>query len=177
MTEVDREQAPALPTASARDGMHPQHAAATITSSDLARAQKAEATIERMQRTNRMVNGCARDARLRAERAEAAIERVRKALAEFDGRGILGDPRCWPLPTAGDVLAVIRAALDEPQEPPASTPRPPGHELVYDSMWSDDANSYAACICGYEVEGDPHTNHAENDIEAHVSDMAKEANQ
>ena len=42
-------------------------------------------------------------------------------------------------------------------------------------MWTSDANSYAACICGYEVEGDPHTNHAENDIEAHVSDMAKES--
>ncbi|MEV6580259.1 hypothetical protein AB0M92_19075 [Streptomyces sp. NPDC051582] len=80
------------------------------------RAELAEATIERMKRTNRMVNHGARDARIRAEQAEAALNRVRAAIAQFDGRGVLGDPRCWPLPTAGDVLTAIRTALD-PQEP------------------------------------------------------------
>ncbi|OKI16556.1 hypothetical protein [Streptomyces sp. CB03911] len=45
------------------------------------RLATAEATIERMERTNRMVNGGARDARERAERAEAELDAARAELA------------------------------------------------------------------------------------------------
>lgn len=45
------------------------------------RTEMAGATIERMKRTNRMVNGGAREARERAERAEAALAAVRQQVA------------------------------------------------------------------------------------------------
>ncbi|MFJ9027591.1 hypothetical protein ACIRQP_03545 [Streptomyces sp. NPDC102274] len=72
----------------------PRYTASTITDAALemlyARVTRAEVTIERMKRTNRMVNGGARRDRERAEQAEAAIERLdaeRAALlAELGGR-------------------------------------------------------------------------------------------
>lgn len=76
------------------------------------RAVQAEATIERMQSTNRMVNRCARDARIRAERAEAALARVRAVAEELDSttaRGGEADGH-W------NAAERIRAALDS-QEP------------------------------------------------------------
>ncbi|MET9465827.1 hypothetical protein ABZY44_13670 [Streptomyces sp. NPDC006544] len=72
-----------------------------------ARAEQAEATIERMKRTNRMVNGCARDARLRAE--QAATARVRAELDRWALNTVM--------PQTMRALDDIRAALDESKEP------------------------------------------------------------
>lgn len=56
-----------------------------------------------------------------AQRAEAAIARVRDALASFDGRGVLAAGHTGlDIPTAGEVLDKVRAALDEV---PAATDR------------------------------------------------------
>ncbi|WP_329126160.1 hypothetical protein [Streptomyces sp. NBC_01353] len=82
------------------------------------RGTKAEATIERMKRTNRMVNGGARESRERAERAEAAIERVRDECDRIEAA--VHDNPTNP-DVAGGYLAClrhIRAALDEHQEQP-----------------------------------------------------------
>ncbi|MFD6553748.1 hypothetical protein [Streptomyces sp. NPDC058398] len=51
----------------------------------------------------------------RAGLAEAALDRVRAALASFDGRGVLSIGHVnLDIPTAGEVLDAVRAALDEP---------------------------------------------------------------
>ncbi|MFJ3923046.1 hypothetical protein [Streptomyces sp. NPDC090022] len=55
--------------------------------------------------------------RPRRQAAEAALDRVTAAVASFNGRGVLGDPNCWPIPTAGEVLQAVRAALNDRQEP------------------------------------------------------------
>lgn len=66
-------------------------------------------------------------ARLRAgvdrlEQAEAVVGRVRASLASFDGRGVLAIGHVnLDVPTAGEVLTAVRAALDGEQPGPAAT--------------------------------------------------------
>lgn len=57
------------------------------------------------------------------KRAEAAITRVRAALASFDDRGVMriGGGNL-DIPTAGEVLTAVRAALEEPEERPRTIP-------------------------------------------------------
>lgn len=51
----------------------------------------------------------------RADQAEATTARVRDALASFDGRGVLAPGAVnLDIPTAGEVLNAVRAALDAP---------------------------------------------------------------
>jgi hypothetical protein len=82
---------------------------------EMREAEAARATIERMKRTNRMVNGGARESRERAARAAAAVERVR---AVRDGitelaRGADGGAA----DAFGVVLHRLTAALDGTEEP------------------------------------------------------------
>ena len=50
---------------------------------------------------------------LDARNAEAAIARVRKAIASFDGRGVIAPGHVnFDIPTAGEVLDKVREALD-----------------------------------------------------------------
>ncbi|MCX4994283.1 hypothetical protein [Streptomyces longwoodensis] len=85
------------------DALLRQHVEAEIRDADTARG-----TIERMKRTNRMVNGGARESRERAERAEAAIERVRALVT----RGQAVAPEA-----AGPTWEAVRAALAGTEQP------------------------------------------------------------
>lgn len=71
-------------------------------------ADTARRTIERMKRTNRMVNRGARESREQAERAEAAIERVRALLPANPTEDALIVPVSYPR---------LRAALDGTERP------------------------------------------------------------
>lgn len=61
-----------------------------------------------------------------ASDAEQRVDRVRAALAAFDGRGVMrmGGSN-FDIPTAGEVLDAVRAALDEPEERPRTTANNP----------------------------------------------------
>ncbi|AZM46596.1 hypothetical protein DMB38_12920 [Streptomyces sp. WAC 06738] len=71
------------------------------------RARRAEATIERMKRTNRMVNHGVRMERERAERAEATVARVRTFAACMRARTL-------PRSEAAEYAARLLAVLEEP---------------------------------------------------------------
>lgn len=74
------------------------------------RANTAEATIERMQRTNRMVNGGAREERTRAERAEATLARIRAATQWADVWAAIGMHDGLSAQEAGIRTRVMRLA-------------------------------------------------------------------
>ena len=58
----------------------------------------------------------------RVERAEAAVARVRAALAQFDNRGVIRpDFTNLDIPTPGEVIGAVRAALDQPTPATAAT--------------------------------------------------------
>lgn len=111
------------------------------------RAEKAEAALAVLRKEqdeyeetvvgdlNETVIGLARQ----AARAEAAIARVRAALAAFDGRGVIriGGGNL-DIPTAGEVLDAVRAALEEPEERPRTTANNPATS-------SDSGPSVADC--------------------------------
>ncbi|MFE4328713.1 hypothetical protein ACFRQM_04440 [Streptomyces sp. NPDC056831] len=71
--------------ATGRTGMGPVRGVVEDVADVRARAEKAEATIERMQRTNRMVNGGARQDRERAEKAERRAYTAEQALRDRMG--------------------------------------------------------------------------------------------
>ena len=75
-----------------------------------------------------------------AARAEATIARVHAALATFDGRGVIriGGGN-FDIPTAGEVLDAVRAALEEPEESPRTTVDNPATS-------SDNGPSVAAAV-------------------------------
>lgn len=63
--------------------------------------------------------------------AEQRLSRIRDALALFNGRGVIREGHAnFDVPTAGEVIAAVRAELDRPQE------QPPAH---------DDGPSVAEC--------------------------------
>ncbi len=89
-----------------------QHVEAEIREADTARA-----AIDRMRRTNRMVNGGARESRERAEQAQAAIERVRAVGPRLEYEATapgLAEPAREVL---RDASRRIRTALDGTEQP------------------------------------------------------------
>jgi hypothetical protein len=121
------------------------------------RAIKAEATIERMKRTNRMVNRGARDADERAERAEATLTAVRKAVGRLAAHAVgfqdvldESDREPWGR-TIGADLTELQAALGDPQ--PATEPEPP----CFHPAWETEATVGARrCTdCGERLDPQP----------------------
>ncbi|MCQ6250885.1 hypothetical protein [Streptomyces malaysiensis] len=105
------------------------------------RALRAEATIERMKRTNRMVNGGARQERERAERAEATLTRVRQLhdnLAADTAIATTDDEI-----TRGQAAERIATALDgAPTEPHPNEADP--HQAYPDRPCGEDRPAHSA---------------------------------
>lgn len=129
--------------------MTDRHTVDTITSDAL---DELYADLARYEEIQGDMNERAVDLTRQLASAEAAIARVRAALASFDRRGVLAIGHTnLDIPTAGEVRAAVRAALD-------GEPAAPICELPHQTIAEEDAceQQRLAAEAARQMDADPH---------------------